>query len=344
MAKKKQIPHYEFLRDFSNQNPQRTYYIVGPEIYLVDIVQKAIIKRFMKNDVDEFDFTMLYGDTDSAVNALEQLEMAPFMSNSRLVVIRSFDKMNASNKNLIAKYVAEPLDTSILVLTAESSDARASSTKIIDEHSTHISCRSPYNTEDLIRWLRAELRQKNISMNNDSITLFANSIENDYSLASNELEKLIIFTKNRGEIKLHDVEEVVGKSKTNKIFDLQNALGRRNLKKSIQILENMMSNEDANKIIVFIITMLSRYFLVIWKVLALNSKSISNSEISSRHLNEVFFKFRNDYISAAKNFTLPETKQILTTLLQADIDAKSLNIKQEIILQTLIFNICITEK
>ena len=344
MVKKKQIPHYEFLRDFSNQNPQRTYYIVGPEHYLVDIVQRAIIKRFMGNDVDEFDFAFVYGDTDSAVSALEQLEMSPFMSKSRMVVVRSFEKMKVSDKNLIAEYVAKPVDTSILILTAETSDARIASTKIISENAVNISCRSPYNTEDIIRWLRAELRQKNISMENDSITLFANSIENDYSLASNELEKLIIFTKNRGKIRLHDVEEVVGKSKTNKIFDLQNALGRRNLKKSIQVLENMMSNEEPSKIIVFIITMLSRYFLVIWKVLALNKKSISDSEISSRHLNEVFFKFRNDYISAAKNFTLLETKQILATLLQADIDAKSLNIKQEIILQTLIFNICITEK
>ncbi|MFC1898077.1 DNA polymerase III subunit delta [Candidatus Cloacimonadota bacterium] len=344
MAKKNMIPHYEFLRDFPNQTPQKTYYIVGPEIYLVDMVQKAIIKRFMESEVDEFDFSMLYGDTDSAVSALEQLEMAPFMSKSRLVVIRSFDKMNASNKNLIANYVAQPLETSILVLTAETSDARIASSKILEEHAIHITCRSPYNTEDLIRWLRAELRQKNITMNNDSITLFANSIENDYSLASNELEKLIIFTKNRGEIRFQDVEEVVGKSKTNKIFDLQNAIGNRNLKKSMQILENMMANEDPSKIIIFIITMLSRYFLVIWKVLALHSKSISASEIASRHLTEVFFKFRNDYIASAKNYTLNDTRKILTTLLQADIDAKSLNIKQEIILQTLIFNICMTGK
>jgi DNA polymerase III subunit delta len=344
MAKKKQIPHYEFLRDFPNQKAQRTYYIVGPEPYLVDIVQKTIIKKFKETEVDDFDFAMLYGDTNSGVNALEQLDMPPFMSKSRMVVIRSFEQMKTSDKNLIANYVAKPAETSILILTATTSDARTSAIKTIEENSMVISCRSPYNTEDLIRWLRAELRTKKISMDNNSISLFANSIENDYSLASTELEKLIIFTKNRGTINYEDVEEVVGKSKANKIFDLQNALGQRNLKKSVMILENMMANEEPNKIIIFVITMLSRYFLVIWKVLALRQKSISDSEIGSRHLNEVFFKFRNDYIAAARNYKYKEAKEVLSILLQADIDAKSLNIKEEIIMQNLIFNICLVGK
>ncbi|MDO9577723.1 MAG: DNA polymerase III subunit delta [Candidatus Cloacimonadales bacterium] len=344
MSKKAQIPHYDFLRDFPNQKRQNTYYIVGTESYLIDIVQKAIIQRFMGTEVDEFDFTMLYGDTNSAVNALEQLEMSPFMSKSRMVVIRSFDQMKTTDKNLIAEYIAKPLESSILVLTAETSDARIASTKIIEENSVVIACRSPYGQEDLIRWLRAELGKKKINMDNNSIILFAGSIENDYSIASNELEKLIIFTKNRGNITYEDVEEVVGKSKSNKIFDLQNALGQRNLKMSLLTLENILSNEDPNKLIIFIITMLSRYFLVIWKILALRANSISDSEIANRHLNDVYYKFRNDYIYAAKNYNYQETKKILSTLLQADIDAKSLNIKEEIILHTLIFNICMIKK
>lgn len=344
MSKKQQIPHYDFLRDFPNQKRQNNYYIVGPEVYLIDIVQKAIIQKFMGSEVDEFDFTLLHGDTDSAANALEQLEMSPFMSKSRMVVIRSFDQMKTTDKNLLAEYTAKPLETSILVLTAETSDARIASTKIIEENAVTISCRSPYNTEALIQWLRAELREKKINMDNNSINLFAGSIENDYSLASNELEKLIIFTKNCGTITYEDVEEVVGKSKSNKIFDLQNAIGQRNLKNSMLILENMMSNEDPNKIIIFIITMLCRYFLVIWKILALRSSSISDSEITNRHLNDIFYKYRNDYIAAARNYSYQETKKILSTLLQADIDAKSLNIKEEIILQMLIFKICNTGK
>jgi DNA polymerase III delta subunit len=140
------------------------------------------------------------------------------------------------------------------------------------------------------------------------------------------------------------VEEVVGRSKTNKIFDLQNAIGARNLKKSLSVLDNMINNDDPNKIIIYVITMLGRYFLIIWKILVLRAKSISNSEIANWHLKEIFFKFRNDYLQASQNYSHSEIKKVMSLLLQADIDAKSLNIKEEIILQKLIFEICLAGK
>ncbi|MCF7793348.1 MAG: DNA polymerase III subunit delta [Candidatus Cloacimonetes bacterium] len=340
MAKKRIIPHYEFLREFKHQKPAPVYYVVGTEAYLKDKVYHAIKARFCDDDSDDFDFTLLYGDSDESVQALENLEMSPFLAETRLVVIKNFDQMNANGKNQIAKYCEKPSKTSILVLIADKSDGRSNANKIIEKEAVTISCRRPYSSDDIVRWLRTELRVKNIKMDNQAINRFAGSIEPDYLIASNELEKLIIYTKNRGTINSDEVEEVIGKSKTNKIFDLQDAIGKRNLKNAARILDNMlMNNEPA----VYIITMLSRFFVQIWKVLALRRRSISDSEISGRYLNDVFYKYRNDYLNYADSYTLSETKKSLSLLLQADIDAKSLNINEDILLYMLLFKICATK-
>ncbi|MCK4653551.1 MAG: DNA polymerase III subunit delta [Candidatus Cloacimonetes bacterium] len=337
MQKQKVYQHYEFLREFGKQKPDPAYLIYGPEDYLKDKVLKTITEKFKTPGSEEFDVITLYGDESLSVNVLEQLEMMPFIAKHRLVILKNFDKMIASEKNLIAEYIENPVQTSILILTAEKNDERIIANRIVSEKAVNINCRSPYNADDITRWLRAELRDRNITMDNESISLFSNSIDTDYLIAANELEKLIIYTKNSGNITLNDVIESVGKSKTNKIFDLQNAIGNKDLTRSLQILENMILNNESA---IFIIAMLTRFYSLIWKVLALRKKNISDSEITTRHLNEIFYRYRDDYIKYANNYTVDEIRKVFSILLQADVDLKSLNTKEEIILETLVYNIC----
>lgn len=298
MKKSSATYHFEFLRNFPSQKAQSVYYIFGQENYLKDKVLSEITKRFKTPGTEEFDFTILHADTDSAVMALEQLEMIPFLAKYRLVIIKNFDTMKASDKDLIAEYVQNPVLTSILVLTAEKIDERVKANKLISKEAEKIICRSPYNSTDIVKWLNSEVTKRKIFIDNDSKELFARSIELNYQIAANELEKLIIYTKGKERIEEEDVKAVVGKSRTNKIFDLQNEIGKMNVKKALAILENMISNNESA---VFVIIMLSAFFQTLWKIKALQKKNISNSEIDSRYLPEIFYSFRKDYITYAKN-------------------------------------------
>lgn len=339
MIKKKQIPHYEFLQTFDRQKQQPAYHIIGSEVYLVDKVLNKLLDRFKTPGSEEFDFITFYGDANSGAEVMEQLEMLPFLAKQKLVLIKYFDKMKVSDKNIIAEYLKNPAPTSILVITSEKADGRTNAGKLITEHAVNIICRSPYSPEDIVRWLQNETRNKKIAMDNEAISIFAGSIPLEYMIAANELEKLIIFTRNKGRITANDVRETIGHTKTDKVFDLQNAIGSRNLKQSLLVLDNIISHEDPNKIVVFIILMLTRFFTHLWKVNALRKSSISDSEIESRYLTDVFFKFRREYLFFANKYSHSQIRRSFSLLLQADIDVKSLNVKDEIILHTLIYNL-----
>ena len=339
MIKKRQIPHYEFLQTFDRQKQQPAYNIIGSEVYLVDQVLQKILDKFKTPGAEEFDFITFYGDVNSGSQILEQLEMLPFLAKHKLVLIKRFDQMKVADKNIIAEYLENPAPTSILIITSEKVDGRSNAGKIIAEYAVNIICRSPYNPEDIARWLRIEISKKKITMDNEAISIFAGSIPLEYMIAANELEKLIIFTRNKGCITASDVKETIGHTKTDKVFDLQNAVGSRNLKNSLIVLDNIITNEEPSKVAVFIIMMLTRFFTHLWKVNSLRKKSISDSEIESRYLTDVFFKFRKDYLGFADKYSLKQIRRAFSLLLQADTDAKSLNVKLEIILHTLIYKL-----
>ncbi len=339
MIKKKQIPHYEFLKTFARQKEQPAYHIIGTEVYLVDKVLQKILDRFIIPGSEEFDFITMYGDTNSGSQVVEQLEMLPFLAKNKLVIIKYFNQMKVSDKNLIAAYLENPVPTSILIITSEKADARTNAGKLIAEHAVNILCRSPYSADDLYKWLRSEIYKKQLKMDNEAMQLFASSVPLDFMTANNELEKLIIFTKNSGKISASDIKETIGHTKTDKVFDLQNAIGARNLKHSLVVLDNILSNEEPGKVAVFIIMMLTRFYTHLWKVNSLRKSSISESEIESRYLSDVFFKYRHEYLDFANNYSLAQIRSAFSLLLQADTDAKSLNVKLDIILHSLIFKL-----
>ena len=79
----------------------------------------------------------------------------------------------------------------------------------------------------------------------DSI-LLAEYLGTDLSKVSNELEKLIISLPENTQITADHIEKNIGISKDYNIFELQNALGQRNVLKSNQIINYFTANQNAN--------------------------------------------------------------------------------------------------
>lgn len=338
MMDKRQFFHYEFLPRLKSLKSSPVYYIFGEENYLKDKILKSLLEKFVVSGTEDFDFITLYGDDCAAVNALEQLEMMPFMAKHRVVVLKNFDIMKTVEKNKISEYSKNPASSSILILVAEKNDNRISANKILLKNSISINCRKPYNASDMLKWFTSELSRRNIRMERSAAEIFINSIELDYLNALNELEKLIIFTKNNKEITLKDVRICLGSSKAQTVFELQKAIGSRDVKKSLKMLENMLLNNESP---IYIVSMLNRFFLIIMKIIALRHKNIGDNEIVSQYLPEIYRSYRQEQLSFADNFNKTKIRETFSLLLDADIELKSLEPSlQRIILEKMIYKIC----
>jgi len=333
----KEYQHLEFFNKARTLKAAPCFFLFGPEFFLKDKILNLLLQKFNKQDSDDFDTVKFYGEETTAINIIEQLEMSPFLNDFKIVIVKNFDTLSKNDKEMIAQYLNHPVETSILIIDSDKNDKRINAYKVIARNSISIQAKSPYGIQDILSWLKNELSGKNIQMDNETANLFASYIEPDYLIAANELEKLIIAAKNKNIITREDVTECVGKSRTNNIFDLQNALGRKDLKNSLIISQNLLENNESP---IFILTMLTAFYRTIWKVLILKENKMRESEISSIYLKEIFFTFRNDYLKFAQNYDLFKIKSIFSALLQTDIALKSIDVKENILLENLIFNIC----
>jgi len=185
-------------------------------------------------------------------------------------------------------------------------------------------------------WIRNHAREKNLRIDSSAITIFSELVELDYMIAANELEKLVIFAGQNRTISSEDVIECVGQSRINTIFELQNSLGERDVQKTLQIAGNILSNDESG---VFIIVMLTRFFLILWKIRILLEKNYSENTISEQHLPAIHRMFRNNYIKYAKKYKLKEIREVFSFLLNADCEIKTSNIKESVLIEMMLFNI-----
>ncbi|MDD3051571.1 MAG: DNA polymerase III subunit delta [Candidatus Cloacimonetes bacterium] len=333
-SKSKQINFNEFPK-FLKTDSANSYFIFGEDNYQKDIILRQIIKKYTNSESRDYDFVSCYADEISMTGLIEELDQPPFFASKRLIMIRDFEKYDLKSKNRLADYYDRFNLSSVLVIISEKTET-TKAVKKIQNHSIWTNCRKPYNSSDMATWIRNQARENNLRIDSSAISIFAELIELDYMIAANELEKLAIFASQNRTISSEDVIECVGQSRINTIFELQNSLGERNVQKTLQIAGNILSNDESG---VFIIVMLTRFFLILWKIRILLEKNYSENTISEQYLPAIHRMFRNNYIRYAKNYRLKEIRKIFSFLLNADCEIKTSSIKETVLIEMMLFNI-----
>jgi len=340
--KRKKIPklnYFKFLGDFETFGNENVFFIYGNDAYQKDKSIQMLRQRFITPGTEDFDTITLYISSCQDAELHEQLESLPFMAKKRFVLLKEFDQLKKNQRTILEKYLKNPLTSTVVVIAAVKIDNRTGIAQAINAQGVMVECKKPYNNSALLNWLTQELRNRNIKMDQNARNMLVNNIELNYQAAENELNKLVLFTHNSGEIKVSDVEKTLGKNRESTIYDLQRALGKKDHKLSQTILQNMIAAEDASSIGVMLVSMLNRYFLIIWKIVAFRRKNYKDHEITQNHLHEVFYSFRDDYMVAASNFSREKLSRIFDNLLQADTELKSINMEENTLF-LLIYRIC----
>ena len=332
--KKTNLKHYEFFKNYKKIYSE-LYLFYGNDDHLKSESIDLLYQKYMKKSAEDFDYHVLYGDEVNSSQIMDYLQQPPILNKKKLVVVKNFDKLSRSDKNKLSDYADDPIKSSILLLKAEKLD-NTKALKNIKKKSIAVQCRKPYSSKDISMWLFNKLRELNLRIDRQAAQIFADSVDLDFSIAESELEKLITYIGKRKNITKEDVLECTGKSRTNNIFELQNAIGARNIKKTFRIAANMLEN---NENAIFIVVMLTRFFTQLWTIKALRKKNHSFKEIEKQYLKNIFWMFRSDYIDFSKNYTLTQIRKIFEYLLTTDTKLKSTDIKEEVLIEILIYKI-----
>ncbi|WP_329903264.1 DNA polymerase III subunit delta [Porphyromonas pogonae] len=241
------ITYEQVIRSLKKRNFSKLYLLVGEEPYYIDKLCEYFETLVISEAEKDFNQTILYGDSVSAKDIINEAMRFPMMSDYQLVVVH--EAQQVKDVDTIAKYIESIPTTTILVLCIKKKpDKRKALYKIGEElGSVFESVKIPdYKIPDTISSMAAG---KNLMIDPRSANMLADFLGNDLEKISSELDKLAISLGNNDKVITSElIERNIGISKDFNNFEFLKAVIEKDVSKAYLIASHFAKNEQANPI------------------------------------------------------------------------------------------------
>lgn len=291
---------------------------MGEETFYIDKISDYIGKNVLSEEEKEFNQTTLYGKDIDVATIISEAKQFPFGSAHRIVIVKEAQDIRSIDQ--LELYFDNPLPSTILVICYKYKkiDKRKSFGKNLSKKSVLFESKKLYENQ-IPAWIKGQLKEKNFNIDEKSAHLLSEYLGNDLSKISNELGKLILNIKEGETITAKIIEENIGISKDFNVFELQTAIGKKDILKSNKIIKHFSENPK-NHPFVLTLSSLFSYFQKVMIYHSLKDKS-KNNAASQLGVNPYFL---GQYQLAASNYSMSNLFTIFSYLKEYDLKSKGI--------------------
>ena len=305
------------LSDLRNRIFKPVYFLAGEEPYFIDIISDYIEEKVLSEADKAFNQIIVYGDDTNIAAVIDTARRFPMMASHQVVIVKEAQSLKKIDD--LAIYLEKPLQSTLLVFCYKykSLDKRTKLYKMLESSAVYFD--SPRLRDYQIpAWIESYLMKRGIKTEPSASAMLTEYLGTDLHKIANELEKLII-TLPAGKPVITNalIEKNIGISKDYNNFELQKAVGERNILKANMIVRYFADNPKDNPLTLTIASLFSFFSkLLTYHYLADKSK---NNVASALKVNPFFVK---DYESAALKYNAKKTVQVISILRTYDLKSK----------------------
>lgn len=296
------------------------YLVNGEDYYLYD-KSLAMITKAMDLQLEDFNKNVFDDDNYNMQQVLNTCEILPMGSNFRLVVIKNVNKVSEGDKELLEKYLKNPCKSSVLV--------------ILDFFNKFSSLKNICEYVDARRMDRAlargivvnELAKHGKQISAEAAETLLEYCNGYLTNVMNELDKLAYYDMHEPLITKKVVETVVNKNSEFTVFELTEALGRKDADKALKLLAEMEKDPGT-------LSLITNHFRRLFFIAITDSDNASLASLLG--VKEYAVMKQRDQV---KNFSKMQLKKIYALLEKLDYQIKSGEMLSGSALYYLVFSI-----
>ena len=296
--------------------------------YKNQIINEYFLKKFKKN-VNKYDENEVLNNYDSFVSNL--LNKSFFEENKLIIISRCSEKI----LNLIEEIINKDIQDIILILNCGPLDKK-SKIRIFFEKNEDIVCVPIYadDTKTLNLMANNYFKNKKIYVSQETINLLVERCRGSRKSLDTELTKIENFSNNKDKITTEEILKISNLAEDYSVSELVNNCLSKNLKKTINILnENNYSSDDC---ILILRTMLIKAKRIL-KLKKEAEKSKNIDQVISSFSPLIFWKEKEIVKQQILNCSSEEMEKLIYQINEIEIQVKknsanSLNIINDFIL------------
>lgn len=259
------------IKDIQAKKLEKIYFLHGEEPYFIDEITRVITENALEDHERDFNQVIVYGKDTESLSLISELKNYPMMAARKLVILKEAQDLKKMDD--LESYFEHPSDTTIFVVNYKykTYDSRTKLMKSAAKNGL-IFKSEKVKEYQLGDWIQTYIKNKGFGITSKASMLLAEFLGNDLGRIVKEVDKLAILLEKGTTISDVHIEENIGISKDYNVFELSNALAKRDIHKAYKIVDYFDHNPKATDIIVVIATVF-KFFSQLMRIHFLPNKS-----------------------------------------------------------------------
>lgn len=311
--------HEQILQSLKQKKYAPIYFLMGEEPYYIDLISDYIQYEILDESQREFDLSVLYGKDVDITTVINTAKRFPMMSPYQVLIVKEAQHIKDIDK--LQFYIQHYAPATILVICYKYGTVDGRKKWVNELKKTGVLFESKKLRDyEMSAWIAKYAKSKDLQIEEKAMVMLTDFLGTDLSKVANELDKLAI-TKPAGTNRITPdiIEKNIGISKDFNVFELQDALIKKDVLKANRIINYFADNKKTNPI-QMVLAQLFGFFsnLMIFHYLPQKTAEAAASEFKIHP-----FIARN-YLTAAKSFNAWKTMNIITSIRETDARSKGI--------------------
>lgn len=238
------------------------YLLHGEEDFLMESALTAILDAALPEEFRSLNLDVLDCGDVAGRDIAARAASFPMMGDTRVVIAKNVDRMLVQDLEQVTAYVEAPSPSTVLILAGKKADLRRKPFSTLHARGAAFAF-EPVRDTSIASWITDRVRSYGATIDDDAADLLAAYVGVSLREVDSEIVKLLTYLGETRHIGTGDIAAVVGFSKEFTIFQLQESIGRGDIKRAITILDHMLDDGQA---LPYFIVMLTGYFSSLWRL------------------------------------------------------------------------------
>ncbi len=282
-------------------------------------------KKMGDPDLVELNTTLFDGRRVTLGEIQHACGSVPFMADRRLVIVEGLLTHLESRKQKeyleeLVRYLKDLPETARLVFVEDKSIGKRNPVHrlaLADERG-HVKEFKPPQGSGLNRWIEKRVKKKGGQISSTANATLAAFVGDDLRLLDQEIEKLVVYVDGARPISEDDVRLLVSYVQEANIFEMVDALGRRDGQRAAQLLHQLL---DEGEHPLALLGMIVRQFRIMIQVKELSERGLSQQKTTARLKLHPFVVKKTT--RQAMNFSMEQLETVYRKLLATDVAIKT---------------------
>lgn len=318
--------NFENLKKSLKEEIKNNYMLTGGDLFLLGRASSLIVTALNLN-MPDLNYNVFADDDIDMQKVVQALQTLPVFDERKCVLVNASIKSNITNISALKEYLQNPNPTSVFI--ANVGEANKDWLNLKDYFEV-VDC-DKISQNLIASFVAGQCKKYNKQITAPALNTLFNYTLGDMSKIDNEVVKLVNYIGDRDIIQQEDVVEIVTKSVEFQIFELTEALAKKNSEKVYEILNFLKSKKDSYR---SIISLIYNHFRRLFHI---SISKCNKSELSTMLGVKEFAVTKS--LEQTKMFTKKQLKAINDLCMQLDYDVKQSKTSVEMAVEYLILTI-----